>query len=260
MMSPESIATLADRGILALPGFFDQGPIAEARERLMDVCRRLGLESNGVWARATWPTGGLTAGKTRDVQRRLTELVRQPSARITAALSENRYAGAEPFQENGRPHLLFTLPNADAWFAPHQIWHCDAPRLASGAASGVQLFGFLDEVGPGAGGTLVVAGSHRLLNHVGPLPSARIKQGVAQWEFFQTLFDPNHSDRAALHGHSGAAGGVELEVVELCGGPGDAYLMDMRALHTVAPNASSRPRMMFTHRLVTPSTAALYES
>jgi len=38
--------------------------------------------------------------------------------------------------------------------------------------------------------------------------------------------------------------------VELCGAPGDAYLVDLRVLHAAAPNASDRPRMMATHRFI----------
>ena len=45
-------------------------------------------------------------------------------------------------------------------------------------------------------------------------------------------------------------GDVALEVVELTGSPGDAYLTDLRLLHTGAPNATNCPRMMATHRFV----------
>jgi ectoine hydroxylase-related dioxygenase (phytanoyl-CoA dioxygenase family) len=69
---------------------------------------------------------------------------------------------------------------------------------------GVQVLTFLSPVGPGAGGTLVAAGSHRLLNDEG----------------------------------------------ELTGAPGGLWLMDMRALHTAAPNASASPRLMMTWRFL----------
>jgi hypothetical protein len=39
-------------------------------------------------------------------------------------------------------------------------------------------------------------------------------------------------------------------VVELCGEGGDVFLMDMRLLHTLAPNASRVPRLMATQRFV----------
>jgi ectoine hydroxylase-related dioxygenase (phytanoyl-CoA dioxygenase family) len=49
-------------------------------------------------------------------------------------------------------------------------------------------------------------------------------------------------------GPLGRAGEIEIEVVELTGKPGDVWLMDMRVLHTVAPNARSTPRVMLTQR------------
>lgn len=45
-------------------------------------------------------------------------------------------------------------------------------------------------------------------------------------------------------------GDVALEVLELSGAPGDAYFTDLRVLHTSAPNAAERPRMMATHRFM----------
>ncbi len=58
------------------------------------------------------------------------------------------------------------------------------------------------------------------------------------------------SKRAGLMSKSHREGDVDLQVVELHGGPGDVFLVDMRVLHTVAPNASRAPRMMFTERFV----------
>lgn len=46
----------------------------------------------------------------------------------------------------------------------------------------------------------------------------------------------------------GKVGDIELLVVELCGEPGDVFLMDMRLLHTAAPNTASIPRLMVTER------------
>ena len=42
--------------------------------------------------------------------------------------------------------------------------------------------------------------------------------------------------------------GEPLQVMEVTGAPGDAWLMDLRVLHASAPNAGDRPRVMVTHR------------
>jgi ectoine hydroxylase-related dioxygenase (phytanoyl-CoA dioxygenase family) len=39
-------------------------------------------------------------------------------------------------------------------------------------------------------------------------------------------------------------------VVELTGVLGDLWLMDLRALHTAAPNPSAAPRLMMTWRFL----------
>jgi ectoine hydroxylase-related dioxygenase (phytanoyl-CoA dioxygenase family) len=62
--------------------------------------------------------------------------------------------------------------------------------------------------------------------------------------------DPAHPDRPIAPGPLGEADGVPIEVVELTGAPGDLWLMDIRALHTAAPNASTAPRLMMTWRFL----------
>ena len=42
--------------------------------------------------------------------------------------------------------------------------------------------------------------------------------------------------------------GFAMQVVEMCGEPGDAYFMDLRLLHTISPNVNGTPRMMLTQR------------
>lgn len=64
--------------------------------------------------------------------------------------------------------LLITFPNVTRWTLPAEGWHqdwafatdCDPPRF-------VKAFVFLNHVQTGGGGTLVVAGSHRLNGHYG---------------------------------------------------------------------------------------------
>jgi hypothetical protein len=48
-------------------------------------------------------------------------------------------------------------------------------------------------------------------------------------------------------------GNVEVQVIEMHGRPGDVFLMDMRVLHAVAPNATRVPRLMFTLRFMLPA-------
>ena len=61
--------------------------------------------------------------------------------------------------------LLVTFPTPDVeWTVPSDLWHTDFDyQLPPGEVAGALVFAFLADVGPGAGGTVVVAGSHRLI-------------------------------------------------------------------------------------------------
>jgi len=65
-------------------------------------------------------------------------------------------------------------------------------------------------------------------------------------EMEATMMTPD----GAMELYLGRVSGTRLEVVELVGEPGDAWLIDLRALHAAAPNCSDRPRLMATHRFV----------
>ncbi|MCA6308862.1 MAG: hypothetical protein IM647_13910 [Phenylobacterium sp.] len=120
---------------------------------------------------------------------------------------------------------------------PAILWHTDLPREEA-------------PVGPGAGGTLVAAGSHRLLNDQGALRSKDIKARLRALPPFAGLMDPTHPGRPAGPAPFGEADGAPIEVVELTGAPGDLWLMDMRGLNTAAPNATKAPRPMMTWRFL----------
>jgi len=165
-----------------------------------------------------------------------------------------------------RPQLLFTPPGARHWFVPNTIWHVDVPRLGEAGAPGVQIFILLDDIPPGGGATLVLAGSHRLLNDR-VRRSKDVKKSLKRRPYFQHLMGPRPQDRdpsdgshtdpdsARLLNQPGHDGDIPLQVVEMDGQAGDVYITDLRLLHTLAPNASPRPRLMATQRLPYPDIA-----
>ena len=165
-------------------------------------------------------------------------------------------AGGRPVRPMGsRPQYLVTMPNAERWTVPSTIWHVDLPRLPCNCLVGIQVFTFLSDVVATGGGTLVVAGSHRLLNNGSRVRSKNIKKRLQRLPYFRELMSKRFVDRQRFLTESGSAqdpdeGDVSLRVVELCGRPGDVYLTDMRLLHTLGPNATDEPRIMLTHRFV----------
>jgi hypothetical protein len=240
----------AGRGVLNLRGLLSPERVRRAREEVLRRLEKHGLWKDGAWhfgaTKPKWPDRGLKASK----------VIGNKSAEVEALLDEPALCAAidvllegRPFDRAvyKRPQVLFTLPSAGAWTFPTE-WHSDCPRLASGRFAGVQLFTFLDIVEPRGGGTLVIAGSHRLDNGRTTRPS-ELQRVFGREAFFRDLFFAERAgENAALP--SGVVGDIPLEVVELIGAPGDVWLLDLRILHCGAPNASDRPRMMATYRYV----------
>ena len=160
----------------------------------------------------------------------------------------------QPPRHWGQPLLCFPTPGLD-WDVPHRHWHLDIPAGdACRTLPGVRLFAFLERVEPRAGGTLVVTGSHRLVQALGArseapavLRSAQVRKALMRsTPFIRSLCSPPEgSDRVReFMGGTARQGDVPLTVAELTGEPGDVVVMDLRVLHALAPNCGSRPRLL----------------
>ena len=205
-----------------------------AREHVQRRLALLGYWQNGAWQldqapKLKWPDRGLKTSKAvgnnhPDVD----ALLDEPP--LLAAI--DALLGGRTFDRtiHKRPQLLFTPPNAGQWTLPSG-WHADGIRLASGGCSGVQLFACLDVVESRGGGTLVISGSHRLFNLDRLLRAKEFNRLLRRQRFFRELLAAEGST-AFAEGQDlprGVIDDIDLEVVELTGGPGDAYLLDMRA-------------------------------
>jgi hypothetical protein len=251
-LSPEQRDAFAARGVISLPGLIPAETIRRARDAVLVPLAALGLWRDGGWRldalpRPVWPASGLKTSRVVGNKRpELEALIDAPEllAAVDQLLDGHRF-DRRIFK---RPQFLFTLPNIDVWRLPDG-WHADGPRFASGVSPGVQLFGCIDAVVPGGGGTVVVAGSHRLANDEGRFLRAKdLTQILRREPFFRELMAGRGGEDGVLP--RARIGDVPVEVMELTGQPGDVWLIDLRILHTGAPNAADRPRMMFTHRFM----------
>jgi hypothetical protein len=231
-LPPERIHEFDRRGVIRIPGLLSADRVCRARQY---VQRRL----------ERTPSAAIN-NKHPDIE----GLLEDPAlldvvATLLDGVDYDRTKSAQ------RPQILVTLPNSDTWTVPTG-WHADLPRLASGRRPGVQAFMALDTVHPRGGGTLVVAGSHHLLNDGRLIKVKGFRSLLCREAFFRELYSEvsADADRAHLLGRTATVGDVELEVMELTGAPGDAWLLDPRVLHTGAPNATAHPRIMATHRFI----------
>lgn len=238
MLSEGQRREFAERGVIRIEGLIPDATAAPVRELVLKALEAEGPDGpvgNRQVRKLTRHTNGLAAFR---------ELVTPGVREAIDSLVDGQSVCTLP----NRPQLLYTPHNASTWVVPHKVWHLDVPRLGEVGRPGVQMFTFVDSVPPGAGATLVVAGSHRLLNDRGRVRSKDVKARLKQEPYFRDLLNPSGGDRRHFLEKPGRVGDVELQVVELWGEPGDVYLTDLRLLHTLAPNTSSSPRLMMTQR------------
>jgi hypothetical protein len=184
---------------------------------------------------------------------------------VFAPLTENRLLGDAldaifgeggwtPPKRGGR--ILLTFPSARTWTMPTG-WHMDDGfDRQTVPVPWVQVWAFLVEVGPYGGGTLVLAGSHRLVERYSEnVPPGHRGSGKVNWERFMKQYPfldrlrqgggPEAPLRELLGMHEDVDG-IPMQAIELTGNPGDMFITHGRVFHCVSPNAGDHPRQMMT--------------
>ncbi len=153
--------------------------------------------------------------------------------------------------------LLIAFPESRGrWDVPYASWHLDLP--ASDSLQGlfaVRLFTCLEPLRHGGGATLVVAGSHLLVEELvrknvhQRLRSADVRSALIRaYPWVKALC--SRSDTSNRTGRfmdvNTAGGGAELRVVEMMGEPGDVFLVHPLILHAPSANCAAVPRMVLS--------------
>jgi hypothetical protein len=194
--------------------------------------------------------GDLKAAKRDPIQARiLTERVRGV---LDDLLGEAAWL---PPRDWGRP--LVTFPEPGTWDLPARLWHWDNPcGLHLDHPRALFVVSFIGPVAPQGGGTLILAGSPRLLiQRERKIPAGEpAGSGVRIWDRFHrsdpwlmalTGHAPAPADRiAAFMQGDTIIDGVPMRVVELTGEPGDMVFCHPLMVHCKAPNRGTRPRFM----------------
>ena len=152
--------------------------------------------------------------------------------------------------------LLVAFPDSsERWDVPNYAWHLDFP--ASGSVEGlfvVRLFTCLAPLQHGGGGTVVVAGSHLLVEKLARAKAQRLRSAdvrkalIHTYPWVKALCSRDESDdRVDRFMNQGTTvDGVELSVVEMTGEPGDVYLVHPLILHAPATNCTAAPRIVLS--------------
>jgi hypothetical protein len=234
------------RGVVKLAGAFTE----TAADRMCEVLwreldRRYGIvrDDPSTWDRH--PPTGLRSTKRHAA---FTAILGDP---VVEALDALFGPGAwQPPKQFG--NVLVTMPNATEWRVPHAVWHPDfPPTLPHDHVAVVKLWALLDDVEPGGGGTPQLAGSNVLYaRYVRAHRERDYKRG-------KLGFLKSHASLRALTKDDGDPGrnarwmdegveidGVVVRVIECTGRAGDVYVTHPWVFHSIAANASSRPRLM----------------
>jgi ectoine hydroxylase-related dioxygenase (phytanoyl-CoA dioxygenase family) len=149
-------------------------------------------------------------------------------------------------------NVLVTMPTPGEWRVPHRIWHSDfQPTIPLDPLPVVKLWALFDDVDAGGAGTPQLVGSHRAfasyVARTGERDYKRAKIGfLASHPWLQALSrddgDPRRNERFMCEGAD--VDGVRLRVMECTGKSGDVYVTHPWVFHTIATNATSRPRLM----------------
>jgi hypothetical protein len=245
MLTPPQRDEFDRWGLVRLPGAVPVDTVAEMRDRFWAfLLAEHGIDRDRA---ETW-----TTERPRRLQalRRSGAFAPMASDGVRAALDDLLGAGGwRPPAAWGLPLVTFPATsgsdtNTDpAWRVPTTGWHVDSYGPEHDLP-GVTVFAFLDAVAPRGGGTVVLAGSHLLVNHhiatTGVWRPADVKAALAAAHpWLREVWDGRrHADDEAV------LDGVPAAVRELTGEPGDVVLMHPRTLHAPAPNTASGPRMM----------------
>ena len=148
--------------------------------------------------------------------------------------------------------ILVTFPRErGTWTVPDRVWHADFPfDLPPDPLPGAKMFALISDVEPRIGGTLVAAGSHRVVGRfvggVEPAMRGNTRRTrlalLASHPWLRALTSPeDREDRVGRFMESSATiDGMKVRVVELTGRAGDVVLAHPWLLHCAAPTAARR--------------------
>jgi hypothetical protein len=252
------LETFAETGIVKLRAVFSP----DEAERMRDAVWRDLYHTDGVRRedRSTWhrsaPLRKLSRAK-RDTS--FEALFGEPLRGLA-----DRLLGEGWTADAGFGQLLVSFPDAERWHLPGRdgFWHSDLGGRGStdDPLPSVRFFALFGDVAPGGGGTLLVAGSDRMIMRyvqANPDVERTLKADVAwnqdiPWLAELTLAelpgersDKQDEDRRRRFMKTTTdVDGIPAQVIEACGQPGDVYVCAPWTVHCKPPNASDRPRFL----------------
>jgi len=159
-----------------------------------------------------------------------------------------------------RLSMLVAFPeSSEAWDVPSEGWHLDNPVVRGLDGNfAVRIFVCLEKLSPGGGGTLFLAGSHRLSqslfakSRADRMHSTDARRAlIRNYPSIKVLFSPDgRTDRVKRFMKSAPMTGTnQPHVIEMAGEPGDVFLTHPYLLHAASTNCAKEPRVVLSGSL-----------
>lgn len=233
-------------GVMRIEAAFD----ADAAQRMCDVIwnelhRRYEIERSDPTTWNRHPPTGLKSSKKSNA---FTPICGpKVETALDALFGAGRWQRPKDFG-----NVLVTMPNSATWRVPSAIWHSDfQATLPADRLVAVKLWALCDDVDPGGGGTVQLEASHRAfaryLETTDDRDYKRCKFGFLRthpWLRMLTHDDGGADRNHQLMSEGAIVDGVDLRVIETVGRAGDVYITDPWVFHSIATNATERPRLM----------------
>lgn len=251
VLSPEAITGFAAQGYVYLPQAFTRADALAIQDAIWSQMQATGIDRH---ESSTWPAGAWRGVKDKP------ELERGIAApRLCGAI--NQLLGPENWRLPSRwGGYLISFPQGapHEWQLTSDNWHWDDTLVNhfGNGSTGLFILTLFSEIRSHGGGTLLVAGSHRLIEQyyqrLSPadqqLKQKPLKERFAQsqpWLAELTSETGPAADRAQrFMAAPEVVDGVPVQVIEVIGEPGDAYLCHPAIYHAASPNHAELPRFM----------------
>lgn len=251
MLSPEDLICFEQHGYVRLPEAFLRADALAIQNSIWSQMQEQGIDRTD---RSTWPTGPWRGMKDHPP---LEQGIATP--RLCGAI--NQLLGSENWRVPNRWGgflISFPIGAAQDWELTDEGWHWDDTLINhfGQCNTGLFIFTLYSEIQPRGGGTLLVSGSHRLIeqfyNHLSP-EDQRLKQKPLKNRFTQSqpwlaeltgLSSESNNRIQRFMEETADVDGVPVKVVEVTGEPGDAYLCHPAIYHAASPNHAEVPRFM----------------
>lgn len=234
------------RGVVRLPGFYPRADIETMADRLWTF-----LETRYDARRdrpESWPSAHLAKFQ---ALKRSGAFDALGSRRLCDLADVMLGAGMwdKPAHWGGS---LVTFPTA-APSLPRPPWHLDITGAETlNPLPVLRVFTFLEPLEAHGGGTLYVAGSHRLAMEIEQARGATVRSAEvcgrlkADHPWFANLFATPAAALRGLINAEAMIGSQAVRLEEMTVAPGDLIIMHPAILHGAAHNSRDRPRMMLT--------------